>query len=470
VNPGDVIIIESPSYLGALNAFKACQPKFVEIPTDDDGMIMEDLEKVLATTENVKMIYVIPDFQNPTGRTWPIERRKQFMEIINKYEVPVIEDNPYGELRYSGEYLPALKSMDTKGLVVYLGTFSKILAPGYRLGWVCADDAILQKYNFMAQAAALQASTIGMMEVSKFIDMFDLDEHVATIRECYGHRNQLMQDTMAAAFPKEVKYTHPQGGLFAWVQLPEYIDTKVMAAQALEKKVAYVPGEGFLPQRRRAQLHPPELLQHAGREDRQGHHHSGRRHQGQHEITPSRSSPAKPRNPMGTYIAFCTDMISHRTGKSSFLRLRACRYAHAAAEQRPEDQVREGRGGVHVPEKGHGEVLQQCARPYLRKLGQRLPPMYDIEEHGRRKAHGGAHHGHGAGLAHDAAEVRIVQLRGSQRFAAKPRPAGCPRGLKTRTPARPYTHISFSAPANTAPVRLEKPPGVRFTPSFTATL
>ena len=247
VNPGDVIIIESPSYLGALNAFKACQPKFVEIPTDDDGMIMEDLEKVLATTENVKMIYVIPDFQNPTGRTWPLERRKQFMEIINKYEVPVIEDNPYGELRYSGEYLPALKSMDTKGLVVYLGTFSKILAPGYRLGWVCADDAILQKYNFMAQAAALQASTIGMMEVSKFIDMFDLDEHVATIRECYGHRNQLMQDTMAAAFPKEVKYTHPQGGLFAWVQLPEYIDSKVMAAQALEKKVAYVPGEGFYP-------------------------------------------------------------------------------------------------------------------------------------------------------------------------------------------------------------------------------
>ena len=137
--------------------------------------------------------------------------------------------------------------MDTKGLVVYLGTFSKILAPGYRLGWVCADDKILQKYNFMAQAAALQASTIGMMEVSKFIDMFDLDAHVATIRACYAHRNQLMQDTMAATFPKEVKYTHPQGGLFAWVQLPEYIDSKVMAAQALEKKVPYVPGEVFFP-------------------------------------------------------------------------------------------------------------------------------------------------------------------------------------------------------------------------------
>ena len=120
---GDVVIIESPSYLGALNAFKACEPNFVAIPTDGDGMIMEELEKVLATTENVKMIYVIPDFQNPSGRTWPLERRKQFMEIINKYEIPVVEDNPYGELRFEGEYLPALKSMDTKGLVVFLGTW-----------------------------------------------------------------------------------------------------------------------------------------------------------------------------------------------------------------------------------------------------------------------------------------------------------------------------------------------------------
>lgn len=247
VNPGDVIILESPSYLGALNAFKACEPTFVEIPTDENGMIMEELEKVLATTENVKMIYVIPDFQNPSGRTWPMERRVKFMELINKYEIPVVEDNPYGELRFEGESLPALKSMDTKGLVVFLGTFSKILAPGYRLGWVCADDEILQKYNFMAQAAALQASTIGMMEVSKFIDMFDLDEHVAKIREVYAHRCKLMIETMEKTFPKEVKFTRPQGGLFTWVELPDYIDTKVMAQEALAVNVAYVPGEGFFP-------------------------------------------------------------------------------------------------------------------------------------------------------------------------------------------------------------------------------
>lgn len=246
-NPGDVIILESPSYVGALNAFKACEPNFVEIPTDDDGMIMEELEKVLATTERVKMIYVIPDFQNPTGRTWPLERRKQFMEIVNKYEIPVIEDNPYGELRYEGEHMPALKSMDTKGLVVFLGTFSKILAPGYRIGWVCADEDTLQKFNYIAQASALQPSTEAQLVISKYIDMFDLDAHVNTIRECYKHRRDVMVQTMEREFPPEAKFTHPNGGLFAWVELPEYINTNEMANQALEQNVAYVPGDGFFP-------------------------------------------------------------------------------------------------------------------------------------------------------------------------------------------------------------------------------
>ena len=244
---GDVVIIESPSYLGALNAFKACEPNFVAIPTDGDGMIMEELEKVLATTENVKMIYVIPDFQNPSGRTWPLERRKQFMDIINKYEIPVVEDNPYGELRFEGEYLPALKSMDTKGLVVFLGTFSKILAPGYRLGWVCADDEILAKYNFMEQAASLQASTVGQMETSKWIDMFDLDAHVNTIRECYKKRRAVMLETLAKELPEPCTFTRPEGGLFAWVVLPEYMDAKDLQMKCLAKKVAFVPGGSFFP-------------------------------------------------------------------------------------------------------------------------------------------------------------------------------------------------------------------------------
>ena len=251
LNPGDVVLLESPSYLGAVNAFKAAEPTFIEVPTDDGGMIMEELEKILATTENVKMIYVIPDFQNPTGRTWDLDRRHKFMEIINRYEIPVVEDNPYGELRFEGEYMPALKSLDTKGLVVYLGTFSKILAPGYRLGWVCADDEILAKYNFMEQAASLQASTIGQMETSKWIDMFDLDGHVAKIREVYKKRRDVMLETLKNNLPEGCVCTNPVGGLFTWVVLPESFNSeekmKELQMKCLEKNVAFVAGGSFFP-------------------------------------------------------------------------------------------------------------------------------------------------------------------------------------------------------------------------------
>ena len=247
LNPGDVVVMESPSYLGAISAFKPCQPNFVEVPTDEGGMIMEELDRILATTENVKMIYVIPDFQNPSGRTWSLERRKAFMEVINKYEVPVIEDNPYGELRFKGEFLPALKTMDTKDLVIYLGTFSKILAPGYRLGWICCGSDVFDKMTLIAQAAVLQTATISMMVVSKYLDMFDLDAHVQKIRDTYRHRCDLMISTMDEYFPKEVKFTRPEGGLFTWVEMPEYVNTRDMAADALALNVAFVPGDGFFP-------------------------------------------------------------------------------------------------------------------------------------------------------------------------------------------------------------------------------
>lgn len=247
LNPGDVVIMESPSYLGAINAFNAYQPTYVEIPTDDNGMIMEELEKVLATTENVKLIYVIPDFQNPSGRTWPLERRQKFMEIVNKYEVNVIEDNPYGDLRFRGEFLPALKSLDTKGLVLYFGTFSKILSPGFRIGWICANEAIMEKLNLIAQAAVLQTATVNAMVVSKYLEMYDIDEHIAKILPVYKHRCELMISTMKETFPPEAKFTDPEGGLFTWVELPEYINTRDLAAKALEQNVAFVPGSGFYP-------------------------------------------------------------------------------------------------------------------------------------------------------------------------------------------------------------------------------
>ena len=251
LNPGDVVLLESPSYLGAVNAFKAAEPTFIEVPTDDGGMIVEELEKILASTENVKMIYVIPDFQNTTGRTWDLDRRHKFMEIVNRYEIPVVEDNPYGELRFEGEYMPALKSLDTKGLVIYLGTFSKILAPGYRIGWVCADDEILAKYNFMEQAASLQASTIGQMETSKWIDMFDLDGHVAKIREVYKKRRDVMLDTLKNNLPEGCVCTNPVGGLFTWVVLPESFNSeekmKELQMKCIAKNVAFVAGGSFFP-------------------------------------------------------------------------------------------------------------------------------------------------------------------------------------------------------------------------------
>ena len=247
LNPGDVVVLESPSYLGAINAFKQYEPNFVEVPTDDGGMIIEELDRVLATTENVKLIYVIPDFQNPSGRTMPLERRKQFMEVISKYEIPTIEDNPYGDLRFKGEFLPALRSMDEKDLIIYFGTFSKILSPGFRMGWINAREEIIEKVNLIMQASALQTPTINALVISKYLDMFDIDEHVEKIRAVYKRRAQLMIDTMRAEFPPQVKFTDPDGGLFTWVELPEGIDTRELAPKAMAQNVAYVPGSGFYP-------------------------------------------------------------------------------------------------------------------------------------------------------------------------------------------------------------------------------
>jgi 2-aminoadipate transaminase len=248
LDEGDIVLCESPSYLGALNAFKGYKPEIMEVPTDKEGMITEELEKMLKENAKVKFIYVIPDFQNPTGITWSLDRRKKFMEVVNKYEIPVIEDNPYGELRYEGEFLPALKSFDTKGLVIYLGTFSKIFCPGYRLGWTCASKDILQKFITCKENSDLQTSTIGQRELSKYIDDYDLDEHVEKIKSTYKKRRDLMLDCMEKEFPEGVSFTHPHGGLFTWVKLPEKLNAQDLMKKCVENKVAYVPGGFFFPE------------------------------------------------------------------------------------------------------------------------------------------------------------------------------------------------------------------------------
>ena len=247
LNEGDVVLLEAPSYLGAINAFKANQPKFVAIPTDDEGMLIDELKKAIEENDNIKFCYVIPDFQNPTGKVWSLERRKQFMEVMTDAEIPVVEDNPYGELRFEGTPQPSLKTMDPKGLVIYLGTMSKILAPGQRLGWVCAEDEILEKYNIMEQASALQASTISQMEVSKFMDLYDLDDHIKKILPAYDSRRKCMIEAMEKYLPEGCKFTRSQGGLFTWIEAPEHVDMKTLQQECIKRGVAYVPGAPFFP-------------------------------------------------------------------------------------------------------------------------------------------------------------------------------------------------------------------------------
>ncbi|RKD32069.1 PLP-dependent aminotransferase family protein [Thermohalobacter berrensis] len=247
LDKGDVVLCESPTYLGAINAFKAYEPNFVEIPTDDNGMIIEELEKIIETTDKVKLIYVIPDFQNPSGRTWSVERRKKLVEVANKHDIVIVEDNPYGELRFEGELPPAIKHFDTEGRVVYLGSFSKTFCPGFRLGWACADEKLLNKYILVKQGADLQTNTTAQMILNKFLDKYDLDEHIEKIKEVYKKRRDLMINTMKEAFPKEVKFTYPEGGLFTWAILPEHINARKLAEKAIENNVAFVPGGSFFP-------------------------------------------------------------------------------------------------------------------------------------------------------------------------------------------------------------------------------
>ncbi len=248
IDPGDVIITESPSYLGALNAFKAYQPTFVEVDMDEEGMKMDVLEKALEENKGkVKFIYTIPDFQNPTGRTMALDRRKRLVELANKYGVYIVEDNPYGALRFEGEIQPAIKSFDTEDRVVYLGTMSKIFSPGMRIGWIYANPEVLNKFNLIKQGADLQCNSMAQRQCSVFFDQYDIQEHIQKIVKVYRKRRDLMLSTMQECFPKNVTWTHPEGGLFLWVTLPEGLDSAVVFEKALEKKVAFVAGEPFYP-------------------------------------------------------------------------------------------------------------------------------------------------------------------------------------------------------------------------------
>ena len=247
LDAGDVVLCESPTYLAAISAFRAYQPEFIAVPTDDDGMIIEELERILATTDNVKLVYVIPDFQNPTGRTWSRERRRRFIETVSRYGVAVLEDNPYGELRFEGEILPSIKSMDREGLVIGTGTFSKTFCPGMRIGWLVAAPPVIEKYVLIKQGADLCTSLRNQMEIDLFMELFDFEGNLVRLTELYRQRRNSMVAALEAMMPEGVSFTRPQGGLFLWVTLPERIKAIELLKRCLEQNVAFVPGDSFFP-------------------------------------------------------------------------------------------------------------------------------------------------------------------------------------------------------------------------------
>lgn len=247
LDKGDTVIVENPAFIGALIAFNPYEPNYATLDMDDDGMDLNQLEAILKSTPNVKLIYTVPEFQNPTGKTLSLERRKRLVDLANRYDVAILEDSPYREIRYEGERLPAIKSFDTQGRVIHLGSFSKILAPGFRLGWVAAAPEIVTKLCQLKMAADTQNSTLNMYAANKFMELHDLDSHIRSIISMYAKKRTLMFNLMNELFPKTVTYTNSEGGLFTWLTLPAGIDAAKLLTERLlpEAKVAYVPGAQF---------------------------------------------------------------------------------------------------------------------------------------------------------------------------------------------------------------------------------
>ena len=243
----DVIITENPSYLGAISAFKPFSTNIIGVDGDEEGMLIDQLEQAIKRTPKAKLIYVIPNFQNPTGRTWSLERRKGLLEVATRHDLIVLEDNAYGEVRFEGERIPSIKSMDTEGRVLYFGSFSKILSPGLRVGWVCADQGTIGKYELVKNGMDLQSAELAQMQVNEFLESNDLDAHIGKINSVYRMRRDLMLETISKEFPGDAKYYYPKGGMFIWVELPSHMNTRELLHKAIERKVAFVPGGSFYP-------------------------------------------------------------------------------------------------------------------------------------------------------------------------------------------------------------------------------
>jgi 2-aminoadipate transaminase len=246
LDPGDVVVAEAPTYPGAVPTFSTYQADVVQVAVDGEGMVVDELEATLGELEAAgrrpKFIYTVPTFQNPAGVTLSLARRERLVEIAHERELLVLEDNPYGLLRFEGDPLPTLRELDGGEFVIYLGTFSKILSPGIRLGWTAAPRPVLEKMNLGKQAADLCSSSMTQHFVAAYFAAGAWEGYVRSLVEIYRRRRDVMLDALAEHLPREADWTRPRGGLFVWATLPDYIDTTDLLARALREDVAFVPG------------------------------------------------------------------------------------------------------------------------------------------------------------------------------------------------------------------------------------
>jgi 2-aminoadipate transaminase len=246
VDPGDEIVVEAPAYVGALSAFSAYQPRFLQVDLDDDGMMVEQLEELLLKGSRPKFVYTVPNFGNPAGVTMSYNRRERLVALCREAGVPILEDNPYGMLRFEGESLPCLRSLDPDN-VIYLGTVSKVFAPGVRVGWALAEQSVTQRLIRAKEAADLCGSSFTMTVTERYFAGDRWRANLASLVDLYRSRRDTMLEAMAEHFPSDASWTHPAGGFYVWATLPSYVDTQAMLAAAVDRKVAYVPGTAFYP-------------------------------------------------------------------------------------------------------------------------------------------------------------------------------------------------------------------------------
>jgi 2-aminoadipate transaminase len=246
LDPGDVIITENPTYLAAIQSFQCFEARFVPAPTDEDGIDPDAVDR-LAGSLKARFLYVIPNFQNPTGRTLSAERRRALYEVAVKRNLTIVEDDPYGKLRYRGEHIPPIKSFDREGRVVYLSTFSKTVAPGFRTGWAVAPADVRERLVIAKQAADLHTSSLDQLVLERYLRDCDNPAHVEKVRAAYGERYGRMAAALSASMPDGYRWTSPDGGMFLWVTGPAGLDTAELLKAALERKIAFVPGRDFFP-------------------------------------------------------------------------------------------------------------------------------------------------------------------------------------------------------------------------------